>query len=219
MFRWTAPLVLLATALPALASPDACRQAARDHTSFKAILSDGPGNAPQYETVKRDVGNGVEITRYIGDQKRSVRDTIGGLFAKENIFYWNGVENLRMGFSHSVPVDKFLPLRPGTSADYTIVSSRSGRLVPVVSKAKLTVGGEHDVAVGDCHLHGIDLTITTASSGKDGPSTVIGVVYVPDLAYPVDMTIEVDTAGTVKRLVTKVRDIEPWQDGAADAKP
>lgn len=195
----------------AQASQEACQKAAHDHTSFKAILSDDPSNRPQYETVERK-GDRVLITRYVGDQKRVVRDTVAGLFAKENVIYAGDGPSTTMGFSHSTDLTKLLPLQPDTSVAYRMVMARQGVWQPVVSDSRLTVGARRTLYVGDCALPGIDLTIESTQAGTSTRvRTKVG--YSPDLAYPVETTIEMQNNAGTKSFVTKLRDIEAWTGG------
>lgn len=210
--KWALAMAIALAATPALADDTACMNAARDHTSFKAIISDDDSGKPQYDTVQRGSDGEVIVTRYIADQKRLVRHTLFGLFSKENEV-WMGGTGVRFGMSHSIDVTKLMPLKPHSTVKYRTTTVREGTMVPQFSDVSLTVGEAHDAMIGGCKLPVIDVTVETRSPNTELIVTFKG-AFSPDLAYPLDSSVEVVKKADVKTFVTKLREIQPWSETA-----
>lgn len=202
---------------PALADDASCVKAARDHGSFKAVLSDAAVDRPQYELVKRDGTHDVEATRYVGGVKQLVRHALYGLFVKETEAFFGG-NDVRYGYSHSIDVQTIMPLKPNTSVTYKLVATRSDKFDPQFSDGKLTVGGERDVMLGGCKLHVIDLVFESQATSKN-VHTRASLAYAPDLAYSVEISNETSVGGTARTSVTTLRAIEDWTPESQPAKP
>jgi hypothetical protein len=208
-------LAIACAASPALADDAACRQAAQDHTSFKAIISDDDSGKPQYETVERGKNDGmVAISHYTADQKRTVRHTIGGLFSKENDVLVGG-SAYHFGMSHSIDITKLLPLKPATSVKFRTIMVREGTLLPQYSEVTLTTGNARQDSLGGCTLQVIDVTVVSRAAVQDVVTT-FKAAFVPALDYPLESSVEVVRKADVKTYVTKLREIQPWSPSEAD---
>jgi len=215
--KWTLALAIVLCATPALADDAACKQAAKDHASFKAIISDDDAGKPQYETVERGNDDRVVITRYVADQKRMVRYTIHGLFAKENEVTMGGT-SVRFGISHTIDVAKLMPLKPNTSAKYQSVMVREGTFQPQYSDVTLTVGEAHEAALGGCTLQVFDVTVESHAPAMGLVST-FKAAFAPALDYSLDSSLEIARNANVKTYVTKLREIQPWSPSQDPPKP
>jgi hypothetical protein len=194
---------------PSLANDEACLKAARDHGSYKAILSDDPSGRPQFETVRRGTDDIVEATRYVAGEKRAVRITRFGIFGRENKFPVGG-RLVSFGVSHSIDPARLMPLKPGTNVTYKTITVDSRSFFPQFTDVKFSVGAEHDVMLGACRLPAFDLTIVSRTAST-GITATENLVFAPDIAYALQNTIELVDGAKVKTFVTNLRDIEDWQ--------
>jgi hypothetical protein len=220
MANWLRGIVLAAVvAGPAVASDEACLKAVRDHGSFKAILNDDSSGKPQYETVRRGSGDAVEITRYVGGEKQMVRKTLYGLFAQE-MEVTRGGNTMRYAWSHTIDLRTLMPLKPGASADYKTIMTRADKFDPQFATASLTVTGQREIKLGACSVKLTDLVIESRqTTGKPVASRNV-IAYAPDLAYPLEMLVEIKLDTRTINNATTVRAIEDWQpDGPGAAKP
>jgi hypothetical protein len=215
--KWSLALAIVLGVTPALADDAACKQAAQDHASYKAIISDDDSGKPQYETVDRSSDDRVVITRYTAEQKRLVRYTIHGLFSKENDVVMGG-SFYRFGISHSIDVAKLWPLKPGTSAKFQTVMVREGTFQPQISDVTLTVGEPREASLGGCTLQVFDVTVASHSPAMGGDSTFKS-AFAPALDYPLESSLEMARGANVKTYVTKLREIEPWSPSLEPPKP